>query len=327
MGLYDVFDYSGSFVAVNIFSTLSMIGCLKALTNAPGKAGSSNLARAQIQQHVYGYGPMSGVTRGDTFDAYMQFFVVPLKLMCWVPIGLCQCYTVMGDFFASLAIVAVMVNFVVTATTDKNVKSSPNATGVLWVLGILPLLNTVFRVAYFTLPNVAPDQVDAFVAVFAIWFTLCTIHPGIVCHRGYSMKADVTFSYMNDLGVAHLWYCEGKDPATGEKYSDEASLAASASTYGATRGEVDTAVKPQPKWEGDALHPDGFDPLTMGPIRLLEDMREVTGKPLSTADEIQSHIEEFLLQHGYEFNLWIGCLIIFFGVQCAIPPIINAAYS
>ena len=60
----------------------------------------------------------------------------------------------MGDFFASLAILAVMVNFIVTATTDKNVKSAPNAAIVLWVLRIMPLLNTVFRITYFTLPHV-----------------------------------------------------------------------------------------------------------------------------------------------------------------------------
>ena len=37
MGLYDTFDYTGGFVAYNISSILSMVGCLKALTNAPGK--------------------------------------------------------------------------------------------------------------------------------------------------------------------------------------------------------------------------------------------------------------------------------------------------
>lgn len=324
MGLYDTFDYTGGFVACNIFSILSMVGCLKALTNAPGKAGSSGLARAQIQQHVYGYGPMSGVKRGDTFDAYMQFFVIPLKLMCWVPIGLCQCYTVMGDFFASLAILAVMVNFIVTATTDKKVKSAPNAAIVLWVLGIMPLLNTVFRIAYFTLPHVAVDSVDAFVTVFAIWFTICTIHPGIVCNRGYSMKADVTFSYMNDLGVAHLWHCEGKDPASGEKYGEKPPSSPMAN---ASELELSEAPKGDPKWEGDALHPEGFDPLTMGPVGLLEDMREATGKPLSTAQEIQDHIEEFIDNSGYGFAVWMAYLVVFFGVQCAIPPIIDAAYS
>ena len=85
-------------------------------------------------------------------------------------------------------------------------------------------------------------------------------------------------------------------------------------------------VRPQ-----DALHPNGFDPLTMGPVNTLEKLRKETGQPLATAEEsVDRHLcfSPILKIHlawtsvGFSvlvkvFNVTVnGCLTVYFsGVQ------------
>lgn len=94
-GLYDTFDTTTGFWVVNVFEIFTMLGCIMGLQNFSGKKNTKDGDKAFCEGHYYGYGPELGVREGDHFDAYTQFFIVPCKLMAWVPVGICQVYAVM----------------------------------------------------------------------------------------------------------------------------------------------------------------------------------------------------------------------------------------
>ena len=120
------------------------------------------------------------------------------------------------------------------------------------------------------------------------------IHSTITAKRAYTLKTQTTQRYMVDLWTAHDWYMK-----------------------------EDTARK----WNKDALHPDGFDPLTMGPTALLEKLRAETYLSLSTAEEIERHIEAFMDANTYPKCTWLSMLVGFFAVLLAVPPLIAAAIA
>ena len=75
-----------------------------------------------------------------------------------------------GDIYWSLMLFGILGNFLMSVPVDKNVKAGPSVGWLLFQLGTLPLLNCIFRLAYYTLPNIPSDQTDAFVAMFAAWY-------------------------------------------------------------------------------------------------------------------------------------------------------------
>lgn len=79
------------------------------------------------------------------------------------------------------------------------------------------------------------------------------------------------------------------------------------------------------KWPQDAIHPTGFDPLTMGPLTVLEKMREKRNKPLATAQEIEDHLEKNLDEITHSLG---ACYCVFVGIQAfgiLVPTILAVA--
>ena len=88
-----------------------------------------------------------------------------------------------------------------------------------------------------------------------------------------------------------------------------------------TRVAMTTAVR---KWPKEALHPDGFDVITMGPKDSLAELRVETKKPLDTAEAIEAHVEEWIAANTYPWPSCVAQLGANFLLLLVIPVIIGA---
>lgn len=287
--LYSTFEFTGGFVAVNVVSTLFMVTNVIPLQNCRGYKAAKDANKCFCEGHYYNWGMYLGTRQGDLADGYTQFFMIPLILCAWAPCGLTQVYTVMATIYWSLNCLAIVSQLQQLIPMDRNVKASDNQTTLLFVMGSLPLLNALYRLAYFAMPNVPGDGV-AFAVMFGVWSFICIVHAAITTGRAYTLRTKLTQVYMSDLWTAHDWHFKNGNSV---------------------------------KWPKGAFHPDGFDPLTMGPTTVLQALRDETKKPLASAAEIDAHIEEFMDANTKPMSVWLSMLVLFFAVLLAVPPVIG----
>ena len=288
--LYDTFAYSGGFVALNVISTIFVVFNLLPLQMMVGKKASKNAVKCFCEGHYAAWGVFLGVHEGDQCDAFTCCFMVPLVLGCWVPMPVFQAWNAMASIYWGLNMLAIVSQLQQNHTTDPNVETGPNMTALLFFLGNSLLLNTIFRIGFIVLPTVPGDGI-AFAVMLGIWAFICIIGSAIPTMRAYKYKSNRTFQYMNDVWQAH-----------------------------------DNFLKqtPPPAWPKEALHPDGFDPLTMGPVSTLKKLREETSQPLDTPEKIDAHVEAFLDEATLPMKAWVPLLLGWFAILFATPPIIGA---
>lgn len=288
--LYDTFDYSPGFIAVNTISTLFVVTNLIPLQNLPGKKGSKDAQKVFCEGHYNIWGPFLGVREGDQCDGRTCMLMIPLTLCCWFPIALCQCYTAMAATYWSFNIIGVLGSVHQSITSDDGMDSGDNMAGLMIVFAFVPLLNAIYRVGYYTMPHV-PGDGSAFAAMFGVWYFISMVHCTITNQRCYRLMEDPTQKFMVDQWTAHDAHMK-KDKGA--------------------------------KWPNEQINPDGYDPLTMGPTNVLAQLRKRTGKELKTEEEIEAHIEEYLDKNTAPKSVWMMRLVIFFTLLFVLPPAIGA---
>jgi len=283
-------SYTGGFVALNVFSTIFGMTNLLPLQMLAGKKASKDGVKCFCEGHYYCWGTYLGVRNGDQCDAFTCILLLPVMFGAWVPMTLFQVWNVMGSIYWSLNMGAIVSQLQVGAVADlNNVEPYPNMTGVLFGMSSFQLLNAMFRLSYIVMPNV-PGDGNAFVVMYGVWAFLCIIHCAITVQRAQRFKANRTHQYMIDLWTAHDWH-----------------------------------VKKRPAWGKEELHPQGFDPLTMGPLDSLKAMRDASPtSPLETAKDIEAHIEAFLDDNTYPFHIWLSLLVVWFVILYGAPIVVGA---
>ena len=286
--LTSTFSYTGGFVACNFISTFfALTNCLP-LQMLSGKAKSKNGVKCFCEGHYYAWGSFLGVRDGDRCDAYTCAMLLPLLLSGWVPCALTQLFNVMASTYWALNMMAIVSQLQQNITVDRNVETGPNMAGAIFAVGQFILLNALYRLGYFALPNV-PGDGHGFAIMLGAWYFVCVLHAASTIGRCYWAKTQLTFKYMNDLWQSH-----------------------------------DNHMKANPEWDVGALHPKGFDVLTMGPLDLLSELRASTGEALATAEEVEAHIESWMDKELMPFGKWCSLLVAFIATMVGLPFITAA---